>query len=343
MTATPTETTTRRYAVHGSTVEVRCDVPVLAADAHALLAPFAVDALPAGFQPATGSVELYDVAAVQRCLSAAAVRLPAPGQAGELYADGERFWLVDERWGLCEVNLLRGRWRSWVLPQPTTDAATVAEAAVLWPLAQVLRSRGLHLLPAVSIVRDGWAGLILCPFSVGPELSVLVDAGYRVIGQRWTAVREEEGRIALLHLPGWIEQTAGPRLRYLNAEQPETPDRIEVAAADLAHHAFCDAVLIAEPGRRPAAHARELPTATAANVLRKAWPMADLQPDRRANQLAPKLAKRCACVELQLSRDARGLLRLLDGVRPRAPVELKPAAPSPALSLRNRSPLRQAG
>ena len=336
-----------RFAVHGLAVEVRCDDPSLSAVAEAAFdqfAPFAVADFPPGFAAVTGTVEPFDAAVVQRHLSTSAVRFPASsGPTAELFhdpADADRFWLIDDRWGIAELNLLPGRWRAWVLPRPAADPTAVAEAVVTWPLAQLMRGKGLHLLPAVSVARDGWAALILSPFGLEPELNVLVDAGYGVVGQRWTAVREEDGRVALLHLPGWVERQAAPRLRYLGVDAPDgtaagvASGRVDLTAgrpgASL-NHAFCNVVLITEPGRRPAAHLRDLPTAAASNMLRRAWPLADLQPARKAVQLSRTLPRRCRCAELQLSREPTDLLRLLDGVRPRtaAPVA---ARHYPALS-----------
>ena len=333
-----------RFAVHGLAVEVRCDDPALSGVADAArrqFEPFAVADFPPGFAAVTGTVEPFDAAVVQRHLSTAAVRFPASGgTTADLFhdpADPERFWLVDDRWGLAELNLLRGRWRAWVLPRPGVDATTVAEAAVLWPVAQLMRGKGLHLVPAVSVARDGWAALIVSPFGIEPELAVLLDAGYAVVGQRWTALREEDGRIAMLHLPGWVERQLAPRLRYLGAEAStdDAGGRVDLTAGRPAaslNHAFCSAVLVAEPGRRPAAHLRDLPTAAAANVLRRAWPLVDLQPARKSVQLSRHLPRRCRCAELQLSREPTGLLQLLDGVRPRQAVAVATARPRVALS-----------
>ena len=336
-----------RFAVHGLAAEVRCDAPELSLVAAAIakqFAPFATVDFPPGFAAVTGTVEPFDAAVVQRHLSTAAVRFTgaSAGPTAELFhdpSDGERFWLIDDRWGIAELNLVRGRWRAWVLPRPSVDATTVAESAVLWPVAQLLRTKGLHLLPAVSVARDGWAALVVAPFGIEPELSVLVDAGYAIVGQRWTAVREEDGRIALLHLPGWVERAVAPRLRYLgvDAAGDAAGNRVDLTAGNpLAqqHHAFCSVVLIAEPGRRPAAHLRDLPTAAAANMLRRAWPLVDLQPERKAVQLSRQLPRRCRCAELQLSREPTDLLRLLDGVRPRQRVVAEPglSVRSPATS-----------
>ena len=310
---------THRYAVHGLALDIACDIPAVRAEIDNLFRPFRVNTWPDGFNPVHGTIQTYDPATVSRHISSKATRFPSATGSIELYQDGERFWLVDDEWGMAEIDLLKGRWRVWLLPAPAADLGKCVEAAVIWPMAQLLRAKGLHLLPAVSVAKDGWGALILCPFGIEPELSALARNGYQVIGQRWTAVREEDGRIALLHVPGWVERQTAPRLRYLGFES--TVGRLDLAeeyTSSFQNHAFCDLTLVAEPGRRPHAHLRELPPAAAVNVLRRAWPMVDLHPHRKTGQLAPRLAEHCRCAELQLSRDPLDLLRLLDGFRPRS-------------------------
>jgi len=95
-------------------------------------------------------------------------------------------------------------------------------------------------------------------------------------------------------------------------------DRVDVTAefpGSHQNHAFCDAVLVADPGRRPSSHLVELGPVDAANLLRHAWPIVDLTPQRRGHQVIPKLAQQCRCGELQLSRDPHELLRALDSLR----------------------------
>src|SRR5687768_6042276 len=134
----------RRYAVHGSAVEVDCAVEAVGAQLDRLLEPFAVGGWPEGFAPAAGTVRPYEQAEVLRHLSPNARPMANAPQLMEIYEEGERFWLVDYRWGMAEVNLLKGQWRSWILPQPKLDPLRCAEMAVLWPMAQLLRARGLH-------------------------------------------------------------------------------------------------------------------------------------------------------------------------------------------------------
>jgi hypothetical protein len=307
----------RRFAIHGLALELRCDLPGIMVEVEAMLGLFEVGSWPEGFTPIVGTVELFDADTVARNVSSAAVRFPSSHHSVELYKDCERFWLIDERWGMAELNLLRGTWRSWVFEHPTADATVCAEDAVIWPLAQLLRDKGLHLLPAISVARGGWGAMIFSSFGIEPELSALARNGYQIIGQRWTAVREEDGQVAMLHIPGWVERQSAPRLRYLGAEaQVGRLDLTREFAGAFQHHAFCNVALITEPGRRPLAHLRDLSHSAAINVLKRSWPLVDLHPQRRAGQLPPKLALHCRCAELQLSRDPQDLLRLLEGIRP---------------------------
>ena len=319
---------TKRYAVHGPAVEIDCAVPAVGAEVERLLGPFAVGDWPEGFTPVSGCVRAYDTAQVVRHVSPSARPLAGhrPQDLGELYEEGERFWLVDERWGMVEVNFLKGSWRSWVLPRPQFDAHRCAEMAVLWPMAQLLRPRGVSLLPAASAVRNGFAFLLLCPFGAGPELTALARAGYKIIGQRWTAVREEDGRLALLHVPGRVERAAGAAaapspVTFHAAVRPG--GRADAQWLDLnaqfpgsaQHHAFCDAVLVADPARRARAGSVELEPPEALHLLRQSWPIVELHPHRRHGTLPLKLSQQCRCLEVQLSRNSAELLQLLEGLR----------------------------
>jgi hypothetical protein len=216
---------------------------------------------------------------------------------------------------MVEVNFLRGSWRSWVLPRPQLDPVRVAEMAVLWPAAQLLRPRGLYLLPAASAVRNGWAFLLLCPFGLEPELTALARSGYKIIGQRWTAVREEEGRLALLHLPGVVERGLAPRLGGATSVGAPWVDLNGQFLGSTQNHAFCDAVLVADAGRRAHTALTELGPADALHLLRQAWPIVELHPHRRHSPLPLKLSQQCRCAELQLSRGPTELLHLLDSFR----------------------------
>ena len=309
----------RRFAVHGPALEIDCDVQPVSVEVERVLGPFAVSDLPEDFSTLRGCVRAYDTAAVARHVSPTARPLPSPRSLdlAELYEEGERFWLVDERWGMVEVNFLRGSWRSWVLPHPQLDPVRVAEMAVLWPAAQLLRPRGLYLLPAASAVRNGWAFLLLCPFGLEPELTALARSGYKIIGQRWTAVREEEGRLALLHLPGVVERGMAPRLRGAAPVDAGAPwvDLNGQFLGSTQNHAFCDAVLVADAGRRAQTALAELHSSDALHLLRQAWPIVELHRHRRHSPLPLKLSQQCRCAELQLSRSPTELLHLLDSFR----------------------------
>ena len=307
----------QRFALHGPAVEIECAVPEVGAQLEHFLSPFGVDEWPRGFSPVSGSIRPYDPSDVVRHVSPTARPLPRTQDLAELYEEGERFWLVDEHWGMLEMNFLKGSWRSWVLPRPQVDPVRCAEMAALWPLSQLLRPRGLYLLPAVSAVRDGWAFLLLCPFNAGPDLAALARAGWRIIGQRWTAVREEEGRLALLHVPGAVRRGPAPRSRLTDAVEPnEWVDLHDQFPHSRRHHAFCDAVLVAEPGRRPRATSRDVPDAAESlHLLRQAWPVVELHPHRRHSPLPLKMSHGCRVAAVQLSRNPAEVVPLLDDLR----------------------------
>ncbi|MBC7773235.1 MAG: hypothetical protein H7210_12120, partial [Pyrinomonadaceae bacterium] len=83
-----------------------------------LLGDFSVSDLPATASPITGVIRPYESEDVLKHVSPGAVPLQSPDDLMELYHEDERFWLIDERWGMSELNLLKSQWRSWILPRP---------------------------------------------------------------------------------------------------------------------------------------------------------------------------------------------------------------------------------
>jgi hypothetical protein len=304
----------RKLALHGPAVELECLVPELDGPIAQMLDGFTVAEWPSGFGVTRGSIRPYDESEVVRRLPGTARPLHRPGELTELYEHEERFWLIDDRWGMAEINVLRGQWRSWVLPLSKLDPMRLMDTAVLWPLAQLLRNKGVHLTPVVAVAREKLGVLLLSPFSLEPELTALLGGGYEIVGQRWTAIREEDGRIVLLRLPGRTERRLPPQLRGEAAD-----NWIDLTAQhplQVRRHAFCEAVLVAEAGRRPRGALREVAAPEAANLLRRSWPVSDLHPHRRHGQLPARLAQLCHCFQLQLSRNPRDLFALLESLRP---------------------------
>ena len=297
--------------MHGLVVDLDCDVPPLNVPIFSALGEFTVADWPDGFSPTTGTIRPYDETVVLRHLSPNAVAISDGNM--ELYQDGERFWLIDDRWGLCEMNLLKSHWQSWILPQPGLEPMYIVEQAVLWPMAQLLRLKGLHLMPAVSVARENFGVLMICPFNMEPELSELVRSGFRTIGQRWTALREEDGRIAMLRMPGKLQRIAAPCLRSGGSDERNMwVDLSEEVSGSVQHHAFCDAVVMVEPGRRPLPRMKPLHRSNALSSVRQAWPIMELHPQRRHGQLPAKMAQQCRCFSSQLSRRPHDLRYLLD-------------------------------
>jgi hypothetical protein len=309
------ETWRRRLCLHGLAVEIECNVRALNPVLDRLAEPFNVADLPEGFVPLQGSIAPYNEREVLPCLSGSARRLALHNPWMELYQEEQRFWIVDERWGMAEINLLRGQFRSWILPRPATDSIRIAEAAILWPMAQLVRQRGLHLMPAAAVSRSGFGVLLLCPIPIEPELMRLARAGYRLVAQQWTALREEDRRISMLHVPGAVERGTVPRPSHGGPGGSRWVDLSSEFLGSTRNHSFCDLVLIAEPGRRPLARADELSVAEAIPALRRAWPIIDLHPPRRWSALADRIARLCRCAKVQLSHDPADLLTVLDSLR----------------------------
>ena len=302
-----------RYSLYDQPIEIACEAGGLDAEIARVLGPFRVRELTGRKQlPTTGVIRPYDEADVLRHLSPNAKRVVSSEASAEVYEDGERFWLIDDRWGMIEVNLLRSQWRAWMLPEPRVDPVRRAEMAVLWPLAQLLRARGLYLVPAASIVRNGFGLLLLAPYGLGAELGAVVRAGGRGVGQRWTVLRERDGRVEMLHMPGMIERPVSPRMRLAIPSVTHNWFDLtrEHCGAELSA-APCTGVFVIAHGRRPSAQLREL-KADALDVLRGGWPIEELHPLRRRGQLSARLATRCACYEVALSRDPHDLLMLMN-------------------------------
>ena len=312
--------TTYRYDVHDLAVEVACDVPSLDCTLRRALGAFTElhSHAPAERRPTVGTIEKYDADEVVRHLSPAARRLSFPTglpATSEVYEEGERFWVVNEGWGLSEINLLRGQWKSWVLPHARADAGACVEGAVVWPMAQLLRGKGLHLVPAASVVRDGWGVLLICPFGLESELRALVRAGFKVVGQRWTALREShDGGVEMLAMPGGMRREG--RLRGdPRSGTSGWVDLLQEYCGAGAASAPCSVTLVVGSGRRAEATVEDVPPIAAAAVLRTAWPICELHPVRRQGVMAGRLSRASRLCEARLSRDAGGIVGMLTRLR----------------------------
>jgi hypothetical protein len=301
----------QRYCMHGFEIGLTSEVHGLVGAIEDLLGEFSVPGLANKSPRLAGIIRPFDQREVLRHLSPTAVRITSGHDPIELYQEEERFWRIDDHWGICEINLLKGQWRSWVLPAPLAEPAEVVEHAVLWPISQLLSPRGLCVIPATAVMRDGWGALILSNFSVRPELEALVRAGYRVIGQNWTALREQDGRVVMLHIPGTINR--------VNSEEEHVDSKIEFCGC-ACDHANCDAILLIEPLRRPMSNLKTVAPPNALGELRRAWPTAELHPHRRLGQLIARMAQRCTVFDVQFSRNSNDILRLMDAARTRRPL-----------------------
>jgi hypothetical protein len=324
-------TACQRYSVHGLPLQLQVSYPILKQEIERLFNRFSVESAPAGSHWTSGAIKPFDMAEVSRNVSAGA--MPMAGDRGliELYSQDERQWLVDERWGMCRINLLKREWKSWILPRPALDPVRLAEAAVLWPMTQLLRMRGLQLVPAISVERQGWGALILAAYDIGPELARLIRAGYRVIGQRWTGIRKESGGLALLHIPGVVAAAGASKGAAvgaaMGAADRQPASWVDLTAANLwagADRVICRSAFVIEPGRRVVARGRQLNDG--AGAIRRAWPIMELPTARRPGDLVSELARRCPCFLMQLSRRQDDFVQFLETVRRRSSVRQAVAA-----------------
>ncbi len=244
---------------------------------------------------AVGTIKTFDPSEVLRNVTPSAALVGLTADLAQIFACDERFWLVDDRWGICQINLLKHQWRSWVLPAPSADPIRCAEGAMLWPMAQLLKARGLEFIPATSIQKDGWGALILCPWALDSEIERLETLGYQVIGRHWSAVQTTTSRPRLLAVP------------VLRGDAP---------LQDFDRPVDCSAVMIVEPGRRAVTRGRALACSEASTLLHRAWPIAELPPNRRRQSSAAMLlARQSRCMSVQLSKREADFVQFVESAR----------------------------
>ena len=330
--------------VHGSAVDLRCGLPGLRQVIADLLGEMIVDGWPDGFAPAEGWIDRYDADVVARSLSSTAKLVAVFTETAELWADGERLWLIDEAWGVCELNLLRRTFRSWVLDQALLDPVRCLEQAVLWPMSQVLIGKNVSLLPASGFIHEGRGILLISPFSAEAELAMLASAGHALISQRWVAIREDPqsaSRPMMQRVGMLAEHTAAPqprsRLSHSNPAQGWVDLYTTYPTAE--RQARCDAIMVIEPGRRTTPSVRQLTGASSSAAVRRAWPIPDSPMGPKQSQFAGRLAAGSQVFQVELSRDAKALLRLLHQL-PTDHAIVRPTALTPRRLPQTASPVR---
>jgi hypothetical protein len=301
----------RKLALYGPSVELYSELPELEKQIDATLGRFVVQELPESAGIIRGLLRRYSEAEVIRRLPLMAQPLHRQGDLTEIYHHEERYWTIDDRWGMSEINILRGQWQSWVLPQPKLDVVRLLEAAALWPLAQLLKAKNTWLAPSVSIARGTFGALMLSSIDLDSEVRALAEDGFRLIGQRWTVIREMDDQLELLQVPGGIRAITPAGFDGVAPWEDLTAGHADRSQ----QHAFCDAVVCIEAARRPRAGIRKIPQQDAAALLRRIWPIPELHPSRRSPQLPSKLAQNCGCFVLQLSREPADIIDLMQSIQ----------------------------
>ena len=299
------------FSLHGHGVRLVVDHPVVARPACRILAKLVEDVLP--FDPIDGEIVDFVHKDVMRHVDDDAIAVrpgdPEHHPLFELFRSpaGDRWWHVDERWGLSEIDLVRGRWRSFVLPAPGIDAVRLFEATVWWPMAQILRGRGLHLVPAASMCDDAGNGtLLLSGSDPAPEVAAAGRNGWRIVGQRWTALREWNDGVEMLAVPGLTATSIGGRPLTLQSSGHWYDASVGAAGR---RQATCKTVLLAEPARRPRSWACDMDATEARLSLRQNWPMPPI--GSMFNRMPTRLAASADVYRVRLDRSGDGILDLL--------------------------------
>ncbi len=291
----------RRFRVHGVPVDLTCSVGAMTPHVERVMGPFAVPNLTLGSVP-RGTIRPYVLDEVIPTLSESA-RPVASSAIGSLYRDGRRYWLVRR-----DVRHRRGPLRPELLAElgpgrggRRPDAAHRESSALADGAASA--AHGVHLIPAASVACGDAGILLLSRYSIERELSYLAASGGRIIGQRWTALRVEDGRVRLLHFPGMVQRSRQPR-RYTASASAFHPfqwaDLHEEHPASRQDEARCAGVLIVEASGRDSVTIRELPPEVAPGRLRRVWPLASLEAGSKATSIASVLGntarwRRCSC------------------------------------------------
>lgn len=353
----------RRFSVHGLSLELTVDQPALLSSIDHLFGDFelrSTDAASANSADVMvrGSIQTYAERDVMKRVSATARSVPvvrtlaATGRANpaEIYQDGARVWIVDERWGLGEIDFLRNRWTCWVLPTTSLSPAELVESMVHWPLHQLLRSRELHLLPAASVSRPGMGVLLLAPFQIGPELRSMIGAGFRVIGQRWTALRHTrllpinmplQRYLEVCQMPGWVDVPAVSSAQ-LGLRRSVTDRSLDLGlehCGSASASAMVNTVVLIQPARRPTARLRRVRDDDAVAAIRRAWPILEMHPSHQRSPILSELADRCCVFEATVSQNPADLAELLIALSPASVTRRKLAVTlnAPALASASQS------
>jgi hypothetical protein len=304
-----------RLNLHGQAVDIRCSLPGLRQILLDLLRGLAVAELPEGFHPVDARLDEYDDRSVARMVSGNARRICAVGGIAELWGDGERFWMLDESWGICEINLLRRSWRACLLPRALNDPYRTLDHALFWPLSQLLVRNEILLVPGASVIHRGRGVLLLAPFDLEPELHVYARSGRAVISQRWSALRFDEGKPLLLTTPGRLERFTPPHRGQLrSALGPTWYDLTGLFGSK--PYAWCDVIVVVDPARRSNPSVRTLRGGTGSDTLRTAWPVPEVMPGHASGRLLGALAHHATIVRAEFSRDASQLQSLLSRIEP---------------------------
>src|SRR5579872_3018323 len=107
------------FSLHGAAIRLANSCGTLDEQIRFFLHPFVTTRRTAQLNELHGEICPFDVADVTHSLSQAAGSERRSDDLVEIYSLAEKHWIVDDRWGVCEIDQLKRRWRCWILPNPS--------------------------------------------------------------------------------------------------------------------------------------------------------------------------------------------------------------------------------
>ena len=118
---------------------------------------------------------------------------------------GEGYWLAMQlgAWGHCQVDLAAGRALAVLTPQLAQQPETVSRCLLNTIFNNLFTARGLSMLHATCLWREGRALLLMAPHNSGKSTTALrlILTGYTLVSDSQVYVARDEAGIQLMGFP----------------------------------------------------------------------------------------------------------------------------------------------
>ena len=330
------------FDIHGVLLRVESELPALAMGVADLLQRFPVaspengNALRVSYRSeATGlGPTLRDLSPAGRELvfsSAWDNAFDLTGQFGiglDIYRHDRHLFFDYHRHGRLLIDTTKGILDGYLAESIDLHPAPLASFFFLLPLSGLLASRGLHMIHAAALERNGRGVLIPGMSGSGKTTSCvsLIRAGYRCLSDDKPFLRENGGGIELLAFPERIDVTDRtisffPELRGASPELLKTGYRKKhflpeaLYAASTVELARAAVVLFPHISGEPKSRLEKLPKVRALEtLLPHGLVVLDYELSRRQFELLTRLVEDTECYQLYFGNDVLELPSLVDSL-----------------------------